>query len=288
MNIADFQRMILEWGRHNRRDMPWRDTRDPYKILVSEVMLQQTQVSRVLPKYEKFLREFPTLEALASSSQSNLLRTWQGLGYWNRALRLRDAARMVVNEFGGQFPRDPATLRRLPGVGPYTAGAVACFAFGSAEPFLDTNIRRVYLFFFFPGEDDVSDCRIMEIARLAVWTEDPREWGYALFDYGATEPRDRTINRRAADTTPGRAPLWDRSAPSAPRRSVTSSPRKTPLSHGWSLSSSSEPFLRTGIFPIPRRKWSPPSYRTVSSGIPPTMSCLCDHIRLPLMRFPLR
>ena len=114
MNIADFQRMILEWGRDNRRDMAWRDTLDPYKILVSEVMLQQTQVSRVLPKYEKFLREFPTLEALASSCQSNLLRTWQGLGYWNRALRLRDAARMVVNEFGGQFPRDPTTLKKLP------------------------------------------------------------------------------------------------------------------------------------------------------------------------------
>ena len=197
MNIADFQRLILDWGRDNRRDMPWRDTRDPYKILVSEVMLQQTQVSRVLPKYETFLREFPTPEALASSSQASLLRTWQGLGYWNRALRLRDAARMVVNEFAGQFPCDPATLMKLPGVGPYTAGAVACFAFGSAEPFLDTNIRRVYLFFFFPGEDDVSDSRIMEIARRAVWTDDPREWGYALFDYGAIELRDRTINRRS-------------------------------------------------------------------------------------------
>ena len=197
MNIADFQQMILKWGRDNRRDMPWRDTRDPYKILVSEVMLQQTQVSRVLPKYEKFLREFPTPEALASSSQAKLLRTWQGLGYWNRALRLRDAARMVVNEFGGRFPQDPATLKTLPGVGPYTAGAVACFAFGSAEPFLDTNIRRVYLFFFFPGEDDVPDSRIMEIARQAVWTEDPREWSYALFDYGATELGDKRINRRS-------------------------------------------------------------------------------------------
>ena len=197
MNIPDFQRLILDWGRDNRRDMPWRDTRDPYKILVSEVMLQQTQVSRVIPIYEKFLREFPTLEALAAASQPNLLRTWQGLGYWNRALRLRDAARMVVNEFAGQFPRDPATLRTLPGVGPYTAGAVACFAFGSAEPFLDTNIRRVYLFFFFPGEDDVTDSRIMEIARQSVWLDDPREWGYALFDYGATELRDRTINRRS-------------------------------------------------------------------------------------------
>ena len=197
MDIADFQRLILEWGRDNRRDMPWRNTRDPYKILVSEVMLQQTQVSRVLPIYEKFLREFPTFEALAASTQANLLRTWQGLGYWNRALRLRDAARMVVDEFGGDFPYDPATLMTLPGVGPYTAGAVACFAFGRAEPFLDTNIRRVYLFFFFPGEDDVSDSRIMEVARMAVWTEDPREWGYALFDYGATELRDRTINRRS-------------------------------------------------------------------------------------------
>ena len=197
MEIPEFQRVILDWGRRNRRDMPWRDTRDPYKILVSEVMLQQTQVSRVIPKYEEFLREFPTVEVLADASQSNLLRTWQGLGYWNRALRLRDAARMIVSEFDGEFPQDTATLMTLPGVGPYTAGAVACFAFGSSEPFLDTNIRRVYLFFFFPGEDDVPDSRIMEIARRAVWTEDPREWGYALFDYGATELRDRAINRRS-------------------------------------------------------------------------------------------
>ena len=197
MEISDFRRLILDWGRHNRRDMPWRNTHDPYKILVSEVMLQQTQVSRVLPKYEKFLREFPTPEVLADASQPNLLRMWQGLGYWNRALRLRDAARMLVNEFDGEFPQDPATLMTLPGIGPYTAGALACFAFGRAEPFLDTNIRRVYLFFFFPGEDDVPDSRIMEIARKAVWTEDPREWGYALFDYGAVELRDRAINRRS-------------------------------------------------------------------------------------------
>ncbi len=201
MNIPEFQRLILSWGRDNRRDMPWRDTTDPYEILVSEVMLQQTQVSRVLPKYKTFLHEIPSLQALATASRSNLLRTWQGLGYWNRALRLREAARMIVNEFEGLFPQDPATLRTLPGVGPYTAGAVACFAFGCTEPFLDTNIRRVYLFFFFPGEDDVSDSRIMEIARQAVWLDDPREWGYALFDYGATELRDRTINRRSRHYT---------------------------------------------------------------------------------------
>ena len=197
MDIPQFQRLILDWGRHHRREMPWRNTRDPYKVLVSEVMLQQTQVSRVLPKYVEFLHEFPDLDALADASQARLLRVWQGLGYWNRATRLRDAARMIVNEFGGVFPQDPTTLRTLPGVGSYTAGAVACFAFGSIEPFLDTNIRRVYLFFFFPGEEDVPDNRIMETARRAVWLDDPREWGYALFDYGAVELRDRTINRRS-------------------------------------------------------------------------------------------
>ena len=197
MDIPQFQRLILEWGRHHRRDMPWRDTRDPYRILVSEVMLQQTQVYRVIPKYGEFLCEFPTLGALADASQANLLRVWQGLGYWNRALRLREAARLIVNEFDGEFPRATTVLMKLPGIGPYTAGALACFAFGSPEPFLDTNIRRVYLYFFFPGEDDVPDSRIMEVARRAVWTEDPREWGYALFDYGAIELRDRTINRRS-------------------------------------------------------------------------------------------
>lgn len=105
---------------------------------------------------------------------------------------------MLVDAYGGVFPRDTQTLRKLPGVGPYTAGAVACFAFGSAEPFLDTNIRRVYLHFFFPDEDDVPDSRIMEIARYAVWTDDPREWSYALFDYGALALRDKKINRRSS------------------------------------------------------------------------------------------
>ncbi len=189
--------MILNWGRDNRREMPWRDTDDPYNILVSEVMLQQTQVSRVLPKYEEFLSQFPNLQALATASRADLFRTWQGLGYWNRAVRLQEAARVLVNDFGGEFPRDSVALKELPGVGPYTAGAVACFAFGSAEPFLDTNIRRVYLYFFFPGEAGVPDRSIMEIARRAVWTVDPREWGYALFDYGAAELRDRAINRRS-------------------------------------------------------------------------------------------
>ena len=198
MNIAEFQSVILDWGRAHRRDMPWRRTCDPYRILVSEVMLQQTQVSRVLPKYLEFLGEFPTLTALADASRPRLLQVWNGLGYWRRALYLRSAARMLVDDYGGTFPRDARTLRKLPGVGPYTAGAVSCFAFGSAEPFLDTNIRRVYLQFFFPDEDDVPDARIMGVARDAVWTDDPREWHYALFDYGALALRDKKINRRSS------------------------------------------------------------------------------------------
>lgn len=198
MNIQEFQRTILDWYRDNRRDMPWRDTHDPYRILVSEVMLQQTQVSRVLPKYELFLGEFPDVHTLAKALDAQLLQVWQGLGYWRRALYLRDAARMVVKEFSGRFPQDVKTLRKLPGVGPYTAGALACFAFGSAEPFLDTNIRRIYLHFFFADSDGVTDSEVVNIARLAVWTKDPREWHYALFDYGATVLRDKRINRRSS------------------------------------------------------------------------------------------
>lgn len=198
MNIPDFQRTILDWYRDNRRNMPWRDTYDPYEILVSEIMLQQTQVSRVLPKYELFLTEFPTVADLSAANDAKLLRVWEGLGYWRRALYLRDAAKMVVDEFDGVFPPDAATLRMLPGVGPYTASALACFVFGSAEPFLDTNIRRVYLHFFFPENDAVADSQIMDIARQAVWTDDPREWHYALFDYGAMVLRDKKINRRSS------------------------------------------------------------------------------------------
>ncbi len=198
MNIPDFQRIILEWYRNNRRDMPWRDAQDPYEVLVSEVMLQQTQVARVLPKYELFLAEFPTFATLADAPDAKLLSVWEGLGYWRRALYIRDSAKMIVEEFDGIFPSDTSTLQKLPGVGPYTANAVACFAFGSAEPFLDTNIRRVYLHFFFPEGDAVPDSQIMDVAREAVRADNPREWHYALLDYGATVLRGSTINRRSS------------------------------------------------------------------------------------------
>ena len=143
MTIPQFQHIILAWHKTNRKDLPWRKTKNPYKILVSEMMLQQTQISRVLPKYKEFLKEFSSLKTLAKAPQSKLLKTWQGLGYWRRALYLQETAKIIEKECQGKFPRDPAVLEALPGIGPYTARALACFAFNSKEAFIDTNIRRV-------------------------------------------------------------------------------------------------------------------------------------------------
>lgn len=204
--MRKFQNIILDWYKKNRRDLPWRRTQDPYKILVSEVMLQQTQVSRVLPKYKEFLRAFPDLTSLAAAADKRLLKTWSGLGYWRRAKYLKQAAQIIIEKYRGKFPKDPAELERLPGIGPYTAHAVACFAFNGKDAFLDTNIRRAYLHFFFPNKKDVSDKEILKIAQQALlhnWSGRSnhvislREWHYALFDYGATVLKDKQINRRS-------------------------------------------------------------------------------------------
>ena len=177
--------------------MPWRNTKDPYKILVSEVMLQQTQVARVLPKYREFLKEFPTVQSLAKTPDKKLLKVWRGLGYWRRALLLKKAAKEIIKNHRGKFPKNPEDLKKLPGIGPYTAGAVACFSFQNKHAFLDTNIRRVYLHFFFPKKNNVSDKEILEIAKKAVWKKNPREWHYALFDYGAVVLKDKKINKQS-------------------------------------------------------------------------------------------
>jgi A/G-specific adenine glycosylase len=203
MNIQRFQQKIVTWYQENRRDMPWRNTFNPYKILVSEVMLQQTQVSRVTLKYKEFIRTFPNTRRLAKAPTSQLLKVWQGLGYWRRALFLREAARVIQQKYKGKFPHEPALLEQLPGIGHYTARAVACFAFQNQEAFIDTNIRRIYIHFFFPlrrgsGQaKKISDKEILKIAQKAVRLENPREWHYALFDYGATFLTDKKINKRS-------------------------------------------------------------------------------------------
>ncbi len=135
---------ILAWYSQNKRNLPWRKTRDPYKILVSEIMLQQTQVSRVVEKYKQFLKLFPTAQALAHAKTADVLKAWAGLGYNRRALFLQKTAQSVVSQYKGKFPKDLELLKELPGIGDYTARAILSFAFGEAVPVLDTNHRKFY------------------------------------------------------------------------------------------------------------------------------------------------
>ena len=182
--VAEFQSMMLDFYHKEGRTFPWRETRDPYAILVSELMLQQTQTERVVPKYLNWLETFPTAADLAAAPFPQVLAAWSGLGYNRRAGYLQSACRQVVEEWGGAFPRTAGELETLPGVGSYTARAVATFAFGQPEVFIETNIRSVYLFFFFSDQEKVSDSQLMPLIQATVYHQDPRRWYYALMDYG--------------------------------------------------------------------------------------------------------
>ncbi|HYE23402.1 MAG TPA: A/G-specific adenine glycosylase [Candidatus Paceibacterota bacterium] len=171
-----------EYGRHT---LPWRKTRDPYKILISEVMLQQTQVERVIPYYGKFLKRFPSVQTLSDAPLSDVLRVWQGLGYNRRAKMLHEAARTVVTEYGGSFPKTAVALERLPGVGPYTAGAVAAFAYNEDTLLLETNIRTVIVHHCFQDQESVADSEIRTVLEKAQPKGMAREWQWALMDYGS-------------------------------------------------------------------------------------------------------
>ncbi|KKW10729.1 MAG: HhH-GPD family protein [Parcubacteria group bacterium GW2011_GWA2_49_9] len=165
-----FQQTILNFYREHRRDFPWRETRDPYAILVSEIMLQQTQAERVVPFFNRWMKRFPTPESLASAKVSEVLKLWQGLGYNRRVLNLKRSAEMIVKEYGGVFPKTIETIDALPGVGPYTAGAVCAFAFGIPSAFIETNIRTVYLHFFFKGKKKVKDEEILKVVERTLPT----------------------------------------------------------------------------------------------------------------------
>jgi A/G-specific adenine glycosylase len=182
--LASFQAEVREHYRNNRRDLPWRRTHDPYAILVSEVMLQQTQVVRVLEKYPLFLAHFPTICALAQAEVGEVLAAWSGLGYNRRALSLHRAAKLIADQYQGRVPESMSELRRLPGVGAATAAAVSAFAFGHPEPFIETNIRSAFIHFFFQDLDGVSDADILPLVDKTLDRNDPREWFYALMDYG--------------------------------------------------------------------------------------------------------
>jgi A/G-specific adenine glycosylase len=184
------QEHLLEWFRANQRRLPWRETRDPYDILVSEVMLQQTQVDRVIPYYHAFLERFPTVEDLADAPTAEIIRIWAGLGYNRRAVNLQRTAQYVAANLGGIFPATVEELEKLPGIGPYTAGAIACFAFEQDVPFLDTNMRRVLHRYWF-GVDvpspTASDREVLQIAKQVVPPGNGWKWNQALIEFGALQ-----------------------------------------------------------------------------------------------------
>lgn len=184
-----FRQRLLRWYDANGRDLPWRRTRDPYHVLVSEVMLQQTQVDRVLPKYQEWLTRYPTMEALASAPRRDVVRTWYPLGYNIRPRRLQDIARESVASHGGTLPADEATLLAFKGIGAYTAGAIRSFAFGERAAILDTNVARV-LFRVFVGKGDAKSHRMKSqlwaISRAVLAHRRAYDFNQALMDFGAT------------------------------------------------------------------------------------------------------
>lgn len=170
---------------HGRHTLPWRKTTNPYRILVSEIMLQQTQVDRVVPYYKAFFKKFPTVKALAKAPLSDVLRMWQGLGYNRRAKMLHNAAKEVVNENKGRFPKTYEALVTLPGVGEYTAKAVRTFSYNEPEVVIETNIRTVFLHHFFPKSKKVSDEKLLPLIEETLDKKNPRDWYAALMDYGS-------------------------------------------------------------------------------------------------------
>ncbi|MFA6504510.1 MAG: A/G-specific adenine glycosylase [Treponemataceae bacterium] len=198
-SIIDFHSTVIDHYRQSGRTFPWRQTTDPWAILVSEIMLQQTQTDRVVPYWRRWLELWPSPTTLAAAPLDQVLREWSGLGYNRRSRFLRDAAAVIRDRHDGIVPDDPEALDALPGIGPYTARAVATFAFGRPEVFIETNIRAVYLHFFFPNESEVNDSRLMPLIEETLDRSDPRCWYWALMDYGAALKRV-TVNpgRRSA------------------------------------------------------------------------------------------
>jgi A/G-specific adenine glycosylase len=184
-----FRRRLLDWYRRNGRDLPWRKTRDPYRVLVSEIMLQQTQVDRVLPKYEEWLERYPSFAALAAAEEREVIETWYPLGYNIRPRRLQAIARESVERFDGALPDDEDTLRSFKGIGPYTAGAVMSFAFGKRAAILDTNVARV-LFRVFVGRGEPRSHsmvkQLWEVSRIVLPHRHVYDFNQALMDFGAT------------------------------------------------------------------------------------------------------
>jgi A/G-specific adenine glycosylase len=182
--VRIFQNLVYQHFREHGRSFAWRRTHDPYCILVSEIMLQQTRTDRVTAKYEQFIRTFPDFAALAGATLQKILSVWQGLGYNRRALALKKIAYHVVTAFDGHLPSDPEILDDLPGIGKTTACAISTFAFNTPTVFIETNLRTVFIHHFFSGRSDITDTEILPIIEMTLDRSNPRTWYYALMDYG--------------------------------------------------------------------------------------------------------
>jgi A/G-specific adenine glycosylase len=240
-NLHPFRSSLLHWFRDHGRDLPWRRTRDPYAVLVAELMLQQTQVATVIPYYRAWLRRFPDFVTLAHASEEEALHAWQGLGYYARARNLRRAAQSVVNQHRGRFPRSIAQMQQLPGIGKYTAHAIATFAFNQASPVVEVNTARVLARVFDfrkPIDSDASRETLWQYAASLVPKRDARIYNSALMDLGALVcvPREPKccicpVQKFCRATNPELLPIRKR-----PRRTVRLVERHAfTVAHGWVL-----------------------------------------------------
>jgi A/G-specific adenine glycosylase len=205
--IENFQKTVWGFYAENRRDLPWRPLKgkrkvSPYKILVSEFMLQQTQVDRVVPKFKAFLEKFPTMDALARASQKDVLLMWSGLGYNRRALYLQKTVQAILELYKGKISKDPTILKTHPGIGDYMAHILPVFIYNQREVLIETNIRTVFLHHFFNGKEAVLDTDIFEKIHQTLPSQDVRDWYYALMDYGSYLKKEMKIkNSQSAHYT---------------------------------------------------------------------------------------
>jgi A/G-specific adenine glycosylase len=194
--IIKFQQKIYDYYSRHKRDFSWRTDISAYRIFISEVMLQQTQTARVVFKFQQWIDKFPDFQALANASNHEVLATWQGLGYNSRGLRLLKAAQIVMDTFQGRLPDTLEDLESLPGIGPNTAGSISAFAFNKPVVFIETNIRTVFLHEFFSDKELVCDKEILNLVGQTVDKVNPRDWYYALMDYGVYLKKELKINNK--------------------------------------------------------------------------------------------